>query len=54
MEKVRDLIRSITKNSNEKYLKIKFSLDHKLPVNETVEIPIMKIVARAVFLENSK
>ena len=43
--KIRDLIRSITKNSDdyyEKYMKIKFNSDNKLPLNKTIEIPIMK------------
>ena len=40
--KIRDLIRSITKNSDdydEKYMKIKFNSDCELPLNKTVEIP---------------
>ena len=39
--KIRDLIGSITKNSDdydEKYMKIKFNLDDKLPLNKTIEI----------------
>ena len=55
--KIRDLIRSITKNwddYDEEYLKIKFDSDDELPLNKTVEIPIMAIVVRAVFLENNK
>ena len=55
--KIGDLIRSITKNSDhydEKYMKIKFHSNDKLPPNETIEIPSMTIVARAVFLENNK
>ena len=50
--KIRDLIRSITKNSDdyeEKYIKIKFNSDDKLPLNKTIEIPIMIIVVRAIF-----
>ena len=35
-------------------MKIKFNSDDKLPLNKTVEIPIMTIVVRAVFLENNK
>ena len=49
--KIRDLIRSITKNSddyNEKYMKIKFN---KLPLNKTIKIPSIIIV---VFNENNK
>ena len=37
----RDLIRSITKNSDdydEKYMKIKFNSDDRLPLNKTIEI----------------
>ena len=55
--KIQDLIRSITKNSedyDEKYVKIKFNSDNKLPLNKTVEISIMTIVARAIFLDNNK
>ena len=55
--KIRDLIRSITKNSDdydEKYIKIKFNSDDKLPLNKTVEISTIAIVARAVFHENNK
>ena len=45
--KIRDLIRSITKNSDdydEKYIKIKLNLDHDLPLNKMVEILTMTIV----------
>ena len=55
--KIRDLIRSITKNSDdydEKYLKIEFDSDDELPLNKTVEIPSMIIVVRAVFHKNNK
>ena len=55
--KIRDLIRSITKNSDdydEKYLKIEFDSDDELPLNKTVEIPSTIIVLRAVFHENNK
>ena len=55
--KIRFLIRSITKNSNdydEKYMKIKFHSDEKLPLNKTIVIPIVTIVIRAVFHENNK
>ena len=37
--KIRDLIRSITKNSDdydEKYIKIKFDSDYELPLNKTI------------------
>ena len=52
-----DIYRSITKNSDnydEKYLKIKFNADDQLPLNKTIEIPTITIVARAVFLESNK
>ena len=55
--KIRDLIRSITKNSDdydEKYMKIKFDLDDDLPVNKTIEIHVATIVFRAIFYENNK
>ena len=35
-------------------MKIKFNLDGKLPLNETMEIPTMALVVRANFLENNK
>ena len=50
--KIKDLIRSITKNSDdydEKYMKIKFNSDDKLPLNKTVQIPTITIVVRAIF-----
>ena len=50
--KIRDLIRSITKNSDdydEKYNKVRFNLDNELPVNKTIEIPIMAIIVRTFF-----
>ena len=53
--KIRDLIRSVTKNSDdyyEKYMKIKFNSDDKLPLNKTIEIPSMILLVRAIFLEN--
>ena len=55
--KIRDLIRSITKNSNnydEKYMKIKFNSDDELPLNNAKEISTMIIVVRAVFHKNNK
>ena len=55
--KIRDLVRSISKNSgdyDEKYMKIKFNSDDKLPPNKTIEIPTIRIVVRAVFHENNK
>ena len=50
--KIRDLIRSIAKNSeycDEKYMKIKFDSDDDLPVNKTLEIHNATIVFRAAF-----
>ena len=55
--KIRAFIRSITKSSDEydeKYMKIKFNWDEELPLNKTIEIPIMTIAVRAIFLENNK
>ena len=55
--KIKDLVRSITKNSDdydEKYMKNKFNSDDKLPVNKMIEIPSMTIVVRAVFHKNNK
>ena len=55
--KMRDLIRSITKNSDgydEKYMKIKFDSNDDLPLNKTIEIYYVKIVVRAIFYENNK
>ena len=52
--KIRDLIRSITKNSDdydEKYMTIKFNSDYKLPLNKTMEILTTTIVVRAVFMK---
>ena len=55
---IRDLIRSITKNSDdydEKHMKIKFNSDDELPLNKTIEIPsIIIIIVRAIFHENNK
>ena len=55
--KIRDLIRSITKNSHdydEKYMKMKLNLDDELPLSKTIEIPSMIIVVRAVFYVPNK
>ena len=55
--KIRDLIRSVTKNSDdydEKYMKIKFNSDDELPLNKTIEIVTITIVDRAVFHENNE
>ena len=51
------MISSITKISNdydEKYMKIKFDSDDKLPLNKTIEIHSIILVVRAVFHENNK
>ena len=55
--KIRYLIRSITKNSDDydkKYMKIKFNSDDDLPLNKTIDIHNATIVVRAVFHENNK
>ena len=55
--KIKDLIRLITKNLDdydEKYMKIKFNSDDKLPLNKTIEILTMTIFVRAAFHENNK
>ena len=55
--KIRDLIRSITKNSDdydEKYMKITFDLDDELPLNKATEIHNLTIAFRAVFHENNR
>ena len=39
---------------DEDYMKIKFNLDDKLPLNKMIEISTMAIVVRAVFHENNK
>ena len=51
--KITDLIRSITKNSDdydEKYMKIKSGLDDGLPLNKMIEIQLIAIVVRAIFI----
>ena len=35
-------------------MKIKFYSDDSLPLNKTIEIPIITLVVRAIFHENSK
>ena len=55
--KIRDLIRSMTKNSDdydEKYMNIKFNSDGELPLNNRIEIPTITIVAKTIFLQNNK
>ena len=55
--KIRYLIRLITKNSDnydEKYIKIKFNSEDKLPLNKMIEISSVIIVVRATFPENNQ
>ena len=50
--KIRDLIRSITKKSEsngKKYMKIKFNSDDDLPLKKTLELYNLEIVVRSVF-----
>ena len=57
MDKIRDLIRSTTKNSDgydEKYMKIKYNSDDGLSLNKMMETLSMIIVIRAIFLESNK
>ena len=57
LSKIRDLIWSITKNSDdydEKYMKIKFNSNDDLPLNKALEMRIMAIVVRGVFHENNE
>ena len=52
--KVRHLIWSITNNSdgyNGKCMKIKFNLDHELPLNETLKICDRTIIVRVFFIK---
>ena len=53
--KVRDLIRLVTKNSDDydqKYIKIKIDSDDILTSNKTIEIPVMVIVVlRPIFMK---
>ena len=57
--KIRSLIRSVTRKSDdydEKYLKMKFYSDDKLPLNKMIEIQVKVLVVRAIyfFYRNSK
>ena len=48
-----DLIRSVSKKSDdydEKYVKIKLYSNDKWPLNKMIEIPVMVIAARTIFL----
>ena len=52
--KIRDLIRSVTKNLDDydkKCMKIKFNSDDELPLNKTRDIPNMTIVVTAIFMK---
>ena len=52
--KIRNLIR--TKKSDdydEKHIKIRFDSDDKLHLNKTIEIPVMVIVFRAIFMKTT-
>ena len=52
--KIKDLIRSVTKISDHydgKYMKTKFYLNNKLPLNKTIKIPSRIMIVRAIFLE---
>ena len=54
---IRNLIRPITKNLDdydEKYMKIECDSDGNLPLNKTIEIPIVTMAVRGVFHENNK
>ena len=55
--KIRDLIRSITKNpesNSKKYMKIKFNSDNDLPLKKTLELYNLEIVVRSVFHKDNK
>ena len=55
--KTRDLISSITKNSDnydEKHMKIRFNLDKRLPLNNTIETHSIIKFARPALYENDK
>ena len=46
--KSKEIIRSVTKSSDdydEKYMKITFTFDDELPLDKTIEIPTITIVA---------
>ena len=52
--KIRDLIRSITKNSDdqqENYTQIKFNSDDELPLNKTIQISSMTLLLELFFLK---
>ena len=39
---------------DEKYIKMKLDRDDKLPLNKTMQMPVIVIVVRALFYENNK
>ena len=52
--KIRNLTRSVTKRSDdydEKDIKTKFYSDDEIPLNKTIEISVMIIVIRAIFMK---
>ena len=54
---IRDLIRSITENSDdydEKYMKINFNSDDELSSNKMIEIPTITTAVRRICHENKK
>ena len=55
-DKIRDLVRSISNNSDDydqKYMKIKFNSDDDLPSQKILELYEIIIVLRSVFHEDS-
>ena len=55
--KIRDWIVTVTNSLddyNEKCMKIRFNSDDELPLNKTIDIPIMIILVWTVFDENKK
>ena len=51
--KIGDLIRSVTKKSDDfdaNYINIKLDWDDKLPLNKRMEITVLVIVVRAIFM----
>ena len=57
LTRIRDFIRSKTNNSedyDEKYMKIKFNSNQKLPLNKTLKLRNMIVVVRFVFYEGNR
>ena len=55
-DKIRDLVRSISNNSDDydqKYMKIKFNSDDDLPSQKILELCEIIIVLRSVFYEDN-